>query len=213
MAFEVLTLGAAITANQTTNGPLAHVSGPVLVPALGAPPSSMGVPILLDGEFAFVVQQTALGVFTLRGRGSEGTPASAHDVLTGVYASITNDFGNPQAGTVVTIDPAEDVPMALGQDGTIVLNGANTVYNIKKLSAAALVLPAPLVSDNGVSVVITSETAFVHVITSSPAGNFKDGVAARTTATFAAVAGATVTFVAENGAWNVPALQSVTMGS
>lgn len=211
MAFEVLTLGAAITANQITNVPLTHVSGPVLVPALGGPPQSMGVPVLMDTEFMFVVAQTALGVFTVRGRGSEGTAASAHDVLASVYASITNDFGNPQPGTVVTIDPAEDLAVAIGQDGTIPLAGANTVYNINKLSAAALVLPAPLVSDNGVAIVITSLTAFAHVITASPTGNFKDGVAARTTATFAAVAGATITFVAENGAWNVPSLQAVTL--
>lgn len=211
MAFEVLTLGAAISASQITNVPLTHVSGPVLVPALGAPPSSMGVPVLIDGEFMYVVSQTALGVFSLRGRGSDGTAAVAHDVFTSVYASITNDFGNPQPGTVVTIDPAEDLPDAIGQDQTIVLTGANTVYNINKPSVAALVLPAPLVSDNGVAVVITSLTAFAHVITSSPTGNIKDGVAARTTATFAAVVGATVTFVAENGAWVVPALQAVTL--
>lgn len=211
MAYEVLSLGAAITANQITNVPLTHISGPVLMPALGAAPLSVGVPILIDSEFAFVVQQTASGVFSLRSRGSEGTVGAAHDILANVYGSITNDFGNPQPGTVVTIDPAEDTPIALGQDQTIVLIGANSVYNINKASAAALTLPAPNSGDNAVTVAITSNTAFAHVVTATPAGSIKDGVTAKTTATFAAVAGATLTFVSENGAWNVVALQGVTL--
>ncbi len=211
MAYEVLTLGAAITASQVTNIPLTHVSGPVLVPALGAPPLSIGVPVLLDTEFFYVVSQPASGVFTVRGRGSEGTAASAHDVLTSVYASLTNDWGNPQPGTVVTIDPAEDLVIAIGQDGTIALVGANTVYNINKLTAAALVLPAPNVGDNGVALVFTSMTAAAHVITAT--GLLMDGTssAPKTTATFAAFKGATATFVAENGFWNVSALQNVTL--
>lgn len=211
MAYEVLTLGAAITANQITNVALTHISGPVLMPALGAQPTTYGVPILIDSEFAFVVQQTASGVYTLRSRGSDGGVGMPHDVLSNVYASLTNDFGSPQPGTTVTIDPAEDAPIALGQDQTIVLMGANTVYNINKASAAALTLPAPSVSDNAVTVVITSNTAFAHVVTASPTGNIKDGVSAKTTATFAAIAGATLMFVAENGAWNVAALQGVTL--
>lgn len=211
MAFEVLTLGAAITASQMTNIPLVHVSGPVLVPQLGVIPSSIGVPVLVDAEFFYLVQQTALGVFTVRGRGSEGTFGMPHDINANVYASTTNDFGNPQAGTVVTIDPAEDLAIAIGQSGTIVLLGSNTIYNINAPSAAALVLPAPLVSDNGVSIVFTSATAFAHTITVTPAGNLKDGVSAKTTITFAAVAGATVTLLGENGAWNVQAQQNVTL--
>lgn len=211
MAFEVLQLGAAITASQITNVPLTHVSGPVLVPALGGQPSSNGVPILLDTEFAYVVQQTASGVFTLRSRGSDGTAPTPHDPLTNAYASLTNDFGNPQPGTVVTIDPAEDLAITLGQDGTIILAGANTIYNINKASAAALILPAPLVSDNGVSCVFTALTAFAHVITST--GLIQDGTsgAPKTTATFAGFKGATITFVAENGFWNVSAIQNVTL--
>lgn len=203
MPFEVLTLGAAIAVNQITNVPLTHVSGPVLVPALGATPSSVGVPILIDTEFAFVVSQTAAGVFTLRGRGSDGTAPTAHDPLTFAYASVTNDFGNPQPGTVVTIDPAEDLALTIGQDGTLSLVGANTIYNINKLTAAAIVLPAPLVSDNGVSVTFISLTAAAHVITST--GLLQDGTSGtpKSTATFAAFKGANITFVAENGFWNV----------
>ncbi len=211
MAYEVLSLGAAITANQITNVPLTHVSGPVLVPALGSQPLPIGVPILLDGEFCFVVAQTALGVFTLRGRGSDGGLGVAHDVLTVAYASLTNDFGNPQPATTTTLDPSDDLPITLGQDGTIVLTGANVVYNINKLTAAALTLPAPNAGDNSVTAVFTSLTGAAHVITSAVVGGIKDGASAKTTMTFAAVAGATVTLISENGAWNVQALQNVTL--
>lgn len=211
MAFQNLSLGAAITANQTTGVVLNPVSGSVVLPALGLPPLSMGVPVLIDSEFLFVTQQTAANVYTVRGRGSDGTGAAAHDVLANVYASTTNDFGNPVPGLTITIDPTDDFVVSIGQDSSIGAPLSNSVYNINKASAAAITLSAPLVSDNGVTAVITSNTAFAHVITASPSGNIKDGVAARTTATFTAVAGATMTLVAENGAWNVLALQGVTL--
>jgi hypothetical protein len=212
MAFEVLQLSAAITASQVVNVPLVHVSGPVLMPALGQITNPNGVPVLIDSEFFYAVQQTAPGVYTIRGRGSEGTAALPHDVLANAYASLTNDWGNPQPGDVVTINPStEDTAISLGQDGTVTLLGSNVVYNINKASAAALTVTPPLVSDNGVLVVFTSNTGFAHVITSSVAGGFKDGASAKTTITFAAVAGASVTLLCENGAFNVQAQQNVTL--
>lgn len=210
MAFQTLSLGAAITASTLTF-PMTVVSGSVVLPAVGATPSGMGVPILMDTEFMFVVSQPSPGVYTVRGRGSEGTAAAPHDILTNVYASVSNDFGNPQPGTVVTIDPAEDLAISIGQDQTLSLNGSNTVYNINKASAAAIVLPAPNVSDNGVTLVFTSLTAFAHIITAT--GLLRDGTSGspKTSATFAAFTGATMTVVAENGFWNVLALQNVTL--
>lgn len=210
MAFQTLSLGAAISASALTF-PMTAVSGAVVLPAVGATPSGMGVPILLDTEFMYVVSQPSAGVYTVRGRGSEGTAAAPHDVLTNVYASVSNDFGNPQPGTVVTIDPAEDYAVTIGQDQTLALGGSNTVFNINKATAAAIVLPAPNVSDNGVSLVFTSLTAAAHVITATSL--LRDGTSGspKTTATFAAFPGATMTVVAENGFWNVPALQNVVL--
>lgn len=211
MAYQTLALGAAITANQTVGVTLTPVTGGVVLPAVGATPSGMGVPILIDAEFMFVVSQTATNVYNLRGRGSDGTAAVAHDILASAYASLVNDFGNPLPGLTVTIDPTDDVAISVGQDGTIPVPTSNSVYNINKASAAALTWLAPGLVDNGVTAIITSQTAFAHVITVSPAGNLKDGVASRTTMTFAAVAGATISLVAQNGVWNVTALQGVTL--
>lgn len=214
MALTTAQLAAAISSSAVTltlTNIVAPAGGSVL-PAVGALPLPIGVPMLMDTEFVFLVAQPTPGIYTIRGRGSEGTAAAAHDILTNCYASlIPSDFGLPQPGTVVTIDPAEDMAVSIGQDGTVVLTGANTIFNINKATAAALVLPAPSQADNGVACVFTSNTAFAHVITAQTTGNFKDGVAARNTATFAAQPGATLTFVAENGAWNVQALQSVTL--
>ena len=212
MAFQTLSLGGAITASQIVNVTLTPVTGGVVLPAIGAVPTGMGVPILLDAELCYVVQQVSTNVFTLRGRGSDGTAAVAHDILANVYASVVNDFGNPIPGLMVTIDPTDDIVISLGQDQTVAAPTSNTVYNINKASVAALTLSAPGLMDNGLSAAFTSNTAFAHVITAGTANNFKDGVSAsRNTVTFAAVAGATVKFLAENGAWNLLAIQNVTL--
>lgn len=208
MALTSAQLSAAITASQTQNIGLTNIIAPAAgsaLPAVGAIPTGMGVPMLIDTEFMFVTAQTATGVFSVRSRGSEGTAAAAHDVLANVYASLNpSDFGLPQPGTVVTIDPAEDMAVSIGQDGTILLSGANTVFNINKATAAALVLPAPSQADNGVSAVFTSNTAAAHVITTATTGLVQDGTTtAKSTLTFAAAKGATIVLVAENGFWNV----------
>lgn len=208
MALTSAQLSAAITASQTQNIGLTNIIAPAggsALPALGATPTGMGVPMLIDTEFVFVTAQTAAGVFSIRSRGSEGTAASAHDVLANCYVSAqSSDFGNPQPGTVVTIDPAEDMAVSIGQDGTIPLSGANTIFNINKATAAALVLPAASQADNGVSIVLTSNTAAAHVVTTAVPGNVQDGtLTAKNTLTFAAAKGATIVLVGENGFWNV----------
>lgn len=211
MALTSAQLAAAITASQLQFN-LTNIVGSGL-PTAGAPPLSVGVPMLIDSEVMFCYQQPIAGTFTVRMRGSDGSAAAAHDILANVYASLSpSDFGNPQAGTETTIDPAEDAPVSIGQDQTIVLMGANTVYNINKATAAALTLPAPSLADNGVSLVFTSNTAAAHVITATSL--LQDGTSGspKTTATFAAFKGASAVFVAENGFWNVSAApQNVTL--
>lgn len=202
MAITSAQLSAAITSSQLTFG-LTNVVGSGL-PVVGAQPLSVGVPMLIDSEFMFCYQQPVAGTYTVRMRGSDGTAAAAHDILANVYASATpTDFGNPQAGTETTLDPAEDGPVSIGQDQTLVLQGPNTVYNINKATAAAIILPAPGLPDNGVTLVFTSNTAAAHVITATSL--IQDGSTSvpKSTATFTAAKGATIVLVAENGFWNV----------
>lgn len=209
MALQSTTLGVAITAAQT-KFQLSSGSNTQL-PSVGAPRLPVGVPMQIDAEYMYCVEQPVLNTIVVRGRGSDGTNAVAHDILSNVYFSNQpGDFPNPQAGTLITTDFAEDVPISIGQDSTIVPAGANAVYNINKASACAITLSAPSLADNGVSLVFTSNTAFAHTITAT--GLIQDGSGnTRNTATFAANRGNTVVLVVENGSYNIEgAPQNVT---
>lgn len=204
MALQSGQLVAAITANQLTFA-LTNLSAAAqaALPNVGAIPMPMGVPMLIDSEFMFCIAQPVLGTFTVRARGTEAA-ATPHDALANVYFSnIAGDFAVPQSGTMTTIDPAEDGVVSLGQDQTVALPGSTTVFNINKATAAALVMTAPNLGDNGVNYTFTSNTAAAHVITAT--GLINDGTAStpKSTATFAAAKGATVTFVIQNGLYNV----------
>lgn len=204
MAIQSGQLVSAITAGQLTFA-LTNLSAnaqAALAP-VGGLPVPYGVPVLIDGEFMYAVSQPFLNTITVRGRGSDGTAAAPHDILSNVYfSSVPGDFQLPQPGNMITIDPAFDSAVSLGQDQTVVLPGANTVYNINKLSAAAIALLAPNLGTNAVVYTFTSNTAFAHVLTATALIN--DGTSTtKTTATFTAAKGATVSFVVENGLLNV----------
>lgn len=204
MAITSAQLTGAITASQTQFG-YQNVSGTGF-PAAGVFPMPPQ-PLLIDGEIMYIVTVPVAGTVQVRSRGAEGTAALPHDVLANIYTSPTPaaDFGNPQPGTLTLLDPAEDLPVSIGQDGTINLIGANTIYNINKATPAALILPAPSLGDNGVAILFTSNTAAAHVITAT--GLLNDGTAGtpHNTATFASRVGASVQFIAENGFWNLGA--------
>lgn len=89
-------------------------------------------------------------------------------------------------------------------------------YAITKGSAAALTLAAPTSGSqasggqDGLRILVTSNTAFAHVITAT--GLLQTGATAVNTATFAAHAGATVELMAYGGKWNVVAANAVSFG-
>lgn len=174
-------------------------------PVVGATPLSMGVPCIIDGEIFFAVSQPALNTIVIRSRGSDGTAASAHDTGANIaFSNLAGDFPQPQSGTTTTIDPAEDIPISIGQDSTLVLPGATAIYNINKATAAcAITLPSPSLADNGVMYTFTSNTAFAHTIT-VPASTIQDASGVlHTTATFTANKGCSCAFIVENGLYNV----------
>ncbi len=212
MALASAQLTSAITATQLQFA-LSNISSSTMLPTVGAQPLSVGVPMQLDGEITFIVSQPVAGTVVVRGRGSDGTAAAAHDTLCNVFfSSSPADFPAPAAGTMITLDLSQDTPVSIGQDATITAPGnSNTVYNINKATAAAITLVAPSLSAQGTEMVFTSQTAAAHVITATSL--LADGVAGspHTTATFAALKGASMTLVAENGLWNVKALVAVTI--
>lgn len=210
MAITSAQLGSAITASQL-QFPLTNIVGAGLPAAGAVAPLSVGVAMIIDSEIMFVMSQPVAGTVVVRGRGSEGTAAMTHDVLSNVYLSpLASDFGQIPAGTSVQIDPTDDVVVSIGQDGAISLPTSNTSYNINKATAAALTLAAPSLVENGLTALFTSQTAAAHVITST--GLIMDGTAAapKSAATFTAGKGASVLFVAENGFWNVVSQTGVT---
>lgn len=205
MAFTTAQLAGAITAS-TLQFNLTNIStGQTGLPVVGALPLPVGNPMLIDSELMYVVSQPVAGTVIVRGRGTEGASV-AHDILSPVVCSILpGDFPAVAPGQTVTLDPANDGPQTIGQDQTIVVPVANTIYNISKASAAAIVLPAPSVALNGLTLIFTSNTAFAHVVTATSLFMDGTGTLPHSTATFAAKQGASMTIVAENGFWNFSA--------
>lgn len=91
-------------------------------------------------------------------------------------------------------------------------NGAVTIANgtvvFTKAGVAAMTLAAPTAAQEGTTITFTSRTAHAHTVTAT--GLIEDGVTggAKTTATFAAFAGASLTLQAINLKWNVISLNA-----
>jgi hypothetical protein len=79
-------------------------------------------------------------------------------------------------------------------------------YVITNAGVTALTLAAPLATDNGISISISSATAFAHTLTAT--GLLQTGSAAVNVATFAAFAGATLSLRAYNLKWLVTSQNS-----
>jgi hypothetical protein len=86
-----------------------------------------------------------------------------------------------------------------------------TVVITKTGSLAAMTLDAPTVAQDGMLLTVTSSTAFAHTITATSL--IDDGVTggSKTTATFAAFAGASIVLMAYNGKWHTISLKAVTV--
>lgn len=82
-------------------------------------------------------------------------------------------------------------------------------YVITKAGIAALTLAAPTVGiDDGLTIVITSGTAYAHTLTAT--GLLNTGSVDVNEATFAAYAGAGLTLIAYDGKWNVQSSIGIT---
>ena len=206
MALQQLQLAAAITASQLTW----YVNTTAAFPPVGTP--AVNQVVLVDNEFAVCVGVPAVNVITVRSRGNEGSAAVSHDVLANVYTTVNNaDWGPVPTAVTAQNDPSDDLVVSIGQDSTITPTTGNTAYNINKATACNITLLAPSLMANGVNVAFTSQTAAAHVITATALINDGTSGSPHTTATFAAQKGATISLVAENGFWNVAALQNVTV--
>jgi hypothetical protein len=167
----------------------------------------------IDGEFMYIVGVPASGYVTVRGRGSEGTAAVAHDKLAPVLtSSAVSDWPATPTGSVTPRPVFADDIVTLGQNGVIAVPIKDTIVNITKATAlSSTTLAAPSTASNGVQLTLTSQTAAAHVITAtSLVGDAVSG-SPHTTMTFAAYIGATITLIAQNGIWNVKSSTGVTV--
>lgn len=208
MALTRTILTAAITPSQLTFGVQSTASQ--AFPAVGAPPVGYQ-PLLVDDEVMFLVSCPAVNMVTVRSRGSDGTEAAAHDIGSSVITSASPiDFPSLQPGSSVLQPVWAADRVTYGQDGAIAVPiETSTIAFLAKGSAGAFTLGAPSLALNGITLVITSQSAFAHTVTvpgvTGSTGLFFTGAVSGpfTVATFAAQIGASMTLVAQNGAWNV----------
>lgn len=94
-------------------------------------------------------------------------------------------------------------------NAAVTVAGGLVVFS--KTSAIAATLAAPTVAQDGMEIILTAGTAFAHVLTATSL--IEDGVTggAKTTATFAAFVGATITLRAYNLKWHVVSKNVVTI--
>lgn len=198
MALTQTSLTADITASQLT------------LPVTSSTGFAANQPVLIGGEYMWCASVVSSTIIKVRSRGSEGTAAMAHDVLSNVATSATfSDFPAVPDGAVSIRPPYVDDIVEVGEDGTIACPNKNTTYVLTKGSAlASTTLAQPTKAQNGLRLTFTSQTAFAHVITSV----MEDGTTGgSTTATFAAFVGASMILEACNAIWNVLAVQEVTI--
>ena len=92
-------------------------------------------------------------------------------------------------------------PAAFAANGAIPPHSAHT-YAVTKAGVCAMTLAAPTAgTDDGIEIVITSDTANAHTLTAT--GLLDTGTASVNLATFAAQKGAGLTLMAYNGRWKV----------
>lgn len=100
-----------------------------------------------------------------------------------------------------TANPPSYAIQLIAVDGAVAPH-ANRVYVLTKGSALALTLAAPTaVTDDGLVIILTSNTAFAHVLTAT--GLLQVGTVKTDVATFPAFAGGSLTLMAYNAKWNV----------
>jgi hypothetical protein len=200
-------LTSAITANQTTFQ-VQNVVTPTGAPGLpSVGPFGFGtiqLPLLIDSEVMYLVAQLSPGFLQVRTRGAEGTLAIGHDALSNCYTGYSTDFNTVPASNWTFQDFNQPGTFSIGSTTYTVgaLPLGNTTFNINATSAAAITLPAPLLSQNGLVLTFTANTGSAHTI--SATGLIHDGSGTlRNTATFSGQIGAMVAFIVENGFYNV----------
>jgi hypothetical protein len=172
-------------------------------------------PVIIDGETMFCTGVPVSGTIVVRGRGSDGTVAVAHNILAPVVtSSLATDFAALPGAASTTRPAYSDVQTTIGANGVIPVPAdvrPVTVNLVKATALSSTTLAAPSVANDGSKLTITSQTAAAHVITATSLINDGASGAPHTTLTFAAFAGASIVLQAQDGLWNVISNNGVTV--
>lgn len=170
-----------------------------------------------DREFFIATLQPVAGVIKIAQRGYNGTAAEAHDVGAPVeVSSLGSDFANPSPGNVTSMPPYQPGMHTIGESPTAITaadvaswGNQAQLFQLAYAGATAITLAAPSQAQDGLLVTFTSLVAQAHVITAT--GLLADGASGspEDLATWDPYIGASVTFMAQNGLWNVQSLVGV----
>jgi len=133
-------------------------------------------------------------------------------VANGNVAGIAREAATAD-GDVIEVMPINGIVQnqvtAYAANGALALTPGTAT--LTKAGVNAMTLAAPTVAQEGLILTVISQTANAHTITAT--GLLDDGVTggSKTTATFAAFAGAAVTLMASNLKWAVVSLKAVTI--
>lgn len=200
-----------------------RVKTPGAVAAAGALEQSFGTmesDCLAAGPCS-VRLKTATGTQKMVAAAAISAGALVYGAASGKVSSVAN--GNIEGiakeaagadGDVIEVQPlnaANVNPVTLASANGAITIAPGTVVITKTGSLAALTLAAPTAAQNGLILRVTSATAFAHTVTAT--GLFDDGVTggSKTTATFAAFAGASMEVMAYEGKWHTISLKAVTV--
>jgi hypothetical protein len=197
MALTNTTLAAACGMNDTT------------IKVTATTGFAAGQIVRVDNEI-MVQSAAASGTVIPVRRGLDGTVQGAHGLLANVATGLGSDFPGPPVGQTAAVAPVP-ARVTLGANTTLTAAdlAQDTTVVITKATAAAITLGAPSKAQDGLKVTFRSATAAAHTVTYA-AGYYGDG-GTSDVATFAALAGASMTLEAQGGAWGVLALANVTL--
>jgi hypothetical protein len=200
-----------------------RVKTPGAVAAAGALDQSIGtmeIGCLAAGPCS-VRLKTAVGTQKMIAAAAITAGAYVYGAASGKVSSVANSNIEGIAkeaatadGDIIEVQPINAVnanPITLASANGAIAIVPGTVVITKTGSLAAMTLAAPTAAQNGTILRITSSTAFAHTVTAT--GLFDDGVTggSKTTATFAAFAGASMEVMAYEGKWHTISLKAVTV--
>jgi hypothetical protein len=196
-------LTAAIKANDLVLNVASTATGFPPLGILGANHQ----PVLVDNELMFIYNVPVAGQLIVRGRGSDGTQAVAHDINASVVTSTNPaDFPANPVGLSTLHPPSFPDAVTYGQSGAITIPVKDTKIFLAGTTAMTMTLAAPSFALKGVELFITSETAQAHVLSAPLLLDTGAAGSPFSTATFPAQLGVSLILILQNGLYNVQAV-------